>query len=945
MPRPPQELPTIYQTAVSFDEGKYAHVVLLDGNIHGQLTGSHEMDEFNEEQQCKFEKHLLDCAEVLKARRDFNGGMTLMTRGGLGRGFALSLKRIPEWGMIFSSLPDWHTIARCTDMSALRLWRMWRHQRWAEKRGVKILNLCGPLNLYACWRSNDWRFVPREMPLSQPHKLLSVGTDFIAEIRREVLSAYDDHSIPAHDETHWVRVERRGAKAIYESDKVAPVYLSEDGIAEQMLIGCVETPKRIWWVACKTKATTREERAVLFQLWDCLLNWMHRAVSSLEIAFPSLPTRSIWIELDVLELSKWADHAFPQGGGIIVLPTPAVDRASRKIMVTLPAGFCQNFHAPKNQAEQMLMGRTITATSELAGAALSIEELTRILSAVFPNDEARFFHVVQTQNWAQMLAPTDRPEPRFVPEEECSCSLIGLADEIGSVPTDGKISGDRDCLAYLQKVVDKLWERIEKALGQFDRRSVATACFSALAELEKDSQHFSMTARALLALHDRNEVLQFVGDRRSDRDAATLTNRLLIETAMYACPANGGHTLPNAERLELLAHMSNLLNAANHRDAISEGFMRAEIHVFPNGELDFDKKFYETVMLPYVRAISDRRFHSSARNYERWFPSHGRPENPEQQEALNRMEQPFLAEFGVTIDQLIAIPNRLGHLALRERKLILELDNSSFRTFLMNECSLDEKATELYLKRFSLASRGGWDMELGNCQVKDVWPWRFRRQLSLLMRPLVLLSDSTGERWLVYPPLVASSAAYIIGNIGEAAFPTEHFRTEPMRAFCGDQANRQGHKFNDEVRDEVEKLGFIARQEVSMSALGVPASAGDFGDVDVLAWKSGSSNVFVIECKRLRTAVSVRDVVERLDDYRGERDDSLAKHLRRLNWLKVNPTALCELTKIPATAIQFKSLLVTDDLVPMQFFKGSAISPEEILDFRQLAEFLMHQRI
>jgi hypothetical protein len=32
-----------------------------------------------------------------------------------------------------------------------------------------------------------------------------------------------------------------------------------------------------------------------------------------------------------------------------------------------------------------------------------------------------------------------------------------------------------------------------------------------------------------------------------------------------------------------------------------------------------------------------------------------------------------------------------------------------------------------------------------------------------------------------------------------------------------------------------------------MSALGVPASAGDFGDVDVLAWKIGSPVTFVIE--------------------------------------------------------------------------------------------------
>lgn len=125
-----------------------------------------------------------------------------------------------------------------------------------------------------------------------------------------------------------------------------------------------------------------------------------------------------------------------------------------------------------------------------------------------------------------------------------------------------------------------------------------------------------------------------------------------------------------------------------------------------------------------------------------------------------------------------------------------------------------------------------------------------------------------------------------------------------------------------------------------MRSLGVPASLGDFGDVDVLAWKLGQPEVFVIECKYLRTATSVRDVVDRLDEFRGERDDYLAKHLRRLNWLKSNPAAVVALTGIPATAIKFKGLLVTDDLVPMQFFSGSVISPEEVVPFNQLSKLL-----
>jgi hypothetical protein len=204
-----------------------------------------------------------------------------------------------------------------------------------------------------------------------------------------------------------------------------------------------------------------------------------------------------------------------------------------------------------------------------------------------------------------------------------------------------------------------------------------------------------------------------------------------------------------------------------------------------------------------------------------------------------------------------------------------------------------------------------------------------------------LPNQTTGQTDLErYPPLVYKSAAYVTGNLGEAAFPTEHFRTDAMRAFCGDRANRQGNQFTHQVGDRAEQLGYVARRTVAMSALGVPASAGDCGDVDVLAWKRGSSDVFVIECKCLRTAISVRDVVDRLDEFRGERDDSLGKHLRRLNWLKDNPSTVSTLTGIPVAVLRLKGLLVTDDLVPMQFFSGSAISPQEVVPFNQLQALL-----
>jgi hypothetical protein len=369
--------------------------------------------------------------------------------------------------------------------------------------------------------------------------------------------------------------------------------------------------------------------------------------------------------------------------------------------------------------------------------------------------------------------------------------------------------------------------------------------------------------------------------------------------------------------------------------------MPAEVHVFPNGELDVDEHFYESVMTPYIRALFAKGFRASAAMYEQWFSNYERTTNSATRESLYRMEKPFRDEFCVTLDQFVSIPHVLGQLAIKSQKLVLEFDEASFLAFLNNECNLDENSAHAYLARFSLPPRRAWNKDLPyGCDENDVWPWRFRRQLSLLMRPLVLVSDKPHKCWLVYPPLMRRSAAYVLHGIGEAAFPTEHFRSRAMRQFCGEQANHQGNEFTSDVANRIEQLGLSVRRQVLMSAFGVPSCEGDYGDVDVLAWKDRSPIVYVVECKHLRTAASVRDVVDRLDEYRGERNDSLGKHLRRLNWLRSNPAALSALTSIPTDTIQIRGLLVTDDLVPMQFFSGSSISPEDVCPFSELAESL-----
>jgi hypothetical protein len=451
-----------------------------------------------------------------------------------------------------------------------------------------------------------------------------------------------------------------------------------------------------------------------------------------------------------------------------------------------------------------------------------------------------------------------------------------------------------------------------------------------------------MTARSQLALHvSQSEVLEVAEERCGKRDAATLVNRLMIETAMYACATAGGLPFPQSDHLEILAHMQNLVSTANHRDAMSAGFMPAEIRVFPNGELDVDDKFYVSVMGPYVQAKFADNFQIWARYYDSWFSDYQHEDNPDAAEMLNRLEEPFATEFGITIDQLMSIPNSFGRYARKTNALVLEFDDAAIRLFLEAECALPISAVETFLTRFSLYPRPVWDQNLpAEMKDHDVFPWRFRRRLSLLMRPIVQVRDDPQKQWLVFPPALATTAKYVLDNVATADFPVEHFTSDAMRQFWGDQVNRQGHRFENEVADVFEQAGFCALRQVPMRAMGVSDVEGDLGDIDVLAWKIGQPVVLIVECKRLRDARSVRDVVDRLDKYRGEVGDDLSKHLRRVTWLRQhieNLRAKC--VRLPAH-IEIKPLLVTSALMPMQFISRTPLKENEVVSADLLPQML-----
>jgi len=200
--------------------------------------------------------------------------------------------------------------------------------------------------------------------------------------------------------------------------------------------------------------------------------------------------------------------------------------------------------------------------------------------------------------------------------------------------------------------------------------------------------------------------------------------------------------------------------------------------------------------------------------------------------------------------------------------------------------------------------------------------------------------NTSPRRWVISAALFENAGRYITGNIYEGRLPDRFFVLK-LRAYIGAIVDRHGHAFAERVAGIFRKSGYTTRAEIRLTELGAPRNP-DLGDVDVLAWTGSGTDVFIAECKRLTPALTVREVIQRLEDFRGDeqRKDSLGKHLARLAWLDKNRAGLQKITGIPATAISFRPLLVTSELVPMRFFEEMKFPTNRVVSADDLSAYL-----
>ena len=326
------------------------------------------------------------------------------------------------------------------------------------------------------------------------------------------------------------------------------------------------------------------------------------------------------------------------------------------MQIHIPKSFRKLFMVPENTAERALVECLINSVrlplEYESRKVLKAERLASIVDEVVQTKDRRSMHLFEPKTAvSKLIASGTISKPRFIQPEDQQICLLGLAWRVDSHAPRATLSGAGVCLQFLSNTVDTLWSEIADRLSVLDRRSLILKSLNSIEAIQRDREHWTQTARAMMASHDATEVTQVSQRRETERVRASLAGRVLVEMGLCSCPSQNG--VPTSQSIydDLLARVISLIEFATWSDAIHYRLATDKVHILASGAIKVDMGQFAEIIQKYASETFSQSLMHAIEGYPRLY------EEPEVSEVLakeiygDRFLAAFSAEYGISPDE------------------------------------------------------------------------------------------------------------------------------------------------------------------------------------------------------------------------------------------------------------------------------------------------------
>ena len=930
-PSPDGNIPSLHCWLLKYDINKFLHVILLHDRMDWlESQGFSSVMEYPDEQEANLGTYLTQVASHCRSLPDFSEGTTLLVFGGLGRGFTLGFDSYPDdWRLSCILISDLLMLASDIDRPIICYLKCIKQKNWAERKGVYFQPVNGDYNVYCYWRQQNYYLVPSELPLN-PRSILTIASDFILPVRKEIRNLVDRHMLQTTDGS-FVPVMRLGRGTYFKSMRDHPIYVSLAHLGEGKLAGAVETRRGPSWFLVKPRQGDENVQRFLYQMWDGFIFLYGKLVLEIESLYPNALADGIEIRLDFGDVIVSKNYEDLQIGETVGKPESEVNIKQCTAEVRFPPDFLRYFRQPENIGEKVVLrsiAEGIMSLYQETTENIGESALDTLVHRVIGHTGMRVLHVFHTHYPIERLLTAQDSDPMFLAPEDLNFFKLGLSEGCTFGYPKANIVSRTKCNIFLNRIVEKIWDRLRERLQQFDRVSVIRMGLKVHEVAIQDRDQWRRTAQAILAFWKRSDDVHAIArDRESERSRVSLAARTILEMAICECPSSGGQQLSQWALDELLAEAVLLIQVAMDSDAIHGDLTKARVELHANGDYAIDRSFYETIINPFITAHHSKEFEEAAGKYSELY----RKRPPGARRRVDQIFSPqfisvFQIEFGLTPDDAVDGFAELMDLAVERDSTVVETTLGNIRARLTTRRDLTSSACEAFIRTFTIFHRPEWDKPPPGFKLKDLYPWRFRRRLSATARPILAYGEQDDDKVLFGAGALKLGVWYLLERTERGHLPQDFFNSHEMKQYIGAVNNERGHAFARLVADDLRKNGWQAKNEVQMTELGAPS---DLGDVDVLAWNP-NEDIQLIECKRLQLARTVSEVAEVCRRFQGEVKDDLDKHVQRVKWIKAKPTCLQQIVGFVPDPARVDDRLVTNTHVPLTYLTSLPINADKI---------------
>lgn len=914
--------------SMEIDPGLFVNVVFAIDNLkgfarRGLISEVPDLDQLSDH----VGQWMHSAAKSARASQRYRAGITLFVLCAGRPALMFPVPQLPHaWEFEVISAADLHTLCWLNGFNEFSLWRLLKSEGRLKELGVSLQNVNGLLNLVGWSRSLEGHLIPHgEMPdefgQGDATNMVLIEQNASLRVRRDVLEATDPHV--AQDATgRWIKILKDG-EPLFKEDSRQPFYCAyvERGEGGFPLLA-YESSRRIWW--CDLTILDPSQRTAGYERIKMLKTWLCRSVPVLERELPDLPAGPIVLKCHFsggrVEWSADRDRLDFQGAKNAI--SAKLDRTNSTITLTVQSQFEDALYHPENIAERALVDVIINSVFLLGGCNPSLSRRDQLLQEIVPSPLARQTHAFQAANFRDRIRDKVWVAPIVVDDADDAFLRLGLGWLQRDRARGAEVFGKSECLSYLNPLVEYLEDEVCDALRSLDRRSVVSMALLNHESAAADRDNWRRTAAAVLALHeDQAATREVMVERESLNNGVFQASRILIEFAICECPLVGGRAMGKLDLSHLMAKILLIQRLGGWSDAIRWEVMEPRLRITPLGDIHANHSFYEDVIVPFARVASDLRVAEDIGSYAERFKE-SQPLATDTSPWPDEFWVAWADETGGTFDEVRKFLDILEDMALRCEAPFFVVKRSTLWKRIEDGNEISPEAAVRIVDALSFVTRPRWRDVPPEFDEKDRFPWRFRRRLSVLRRPLLQIDNGVDPLLVVAPGIARDAVVYMLGNYYRGDYPLWQLKPK-MKSWTGRSRDRMGSVFARKVAERLTELGWETVVERKVTEILRAGFDRDYGDVDVLAWNAQSCRVLVCECKDLQYRKTEGEIAEQLMDYRGEinergKRDDLRKHLDRLELLSRNLEQLRSFVGILGVPI-VEGHLVFSNPVPMQF--------------------------